>query len=114
MDILERTPRKCNGASQVALVVKNSPANVGDAKRNGFSPWVGRIPWSRELQHTPVFLPGESHGQRSLVDERPQVAKCQIRLRMHHSGRPQGEWFRAQSHICWPESELHSHHIPTV
>ena len=65
MDILQRKPRKCNWASQVALVVKNSPANVGDAKRNGFNPWVVRIPWSRKLQHTPVFLPGESHGQRA-------------------------------------------------
>ena len=36
-------------------------------KRCGFSPWVGKIPWRRAWQHTPVFLPGESHGQRSLV-----------------------------------------------
>ena len=33
----------------------------------GFSPWVGKIPWRRKWQPTPVFLPGESHGQRSLV-----------------------------------------------
>ena len=67
MDILERKPRKCNWASQVALVVKNSSAHAGQAKRNGFDPWVGRIPWSRKWQHTPVFLPEKSHGQRSLV-----------------------------------------------
>ena len=30
--------------------------------------WVGKIPWRRAWQPTPVFLPGESHGQRSLVD----------------------------------------------
>jgi len=29
-------------------------------------PWVGKIPWRRKWQPTPVFLPGESHGQRSL------------------------------------------------
>ena len=29
-------------------------------------PWVGKIPWKRAWQLTPVFLPGESHGQRSL------------------------------------------------
>ena len=29
--------------------------------------WVGKIPWRRAWQPTPVFLPGESHGQRSLV-----------------------------------------------
>ena len=34
--------------------------------RCGVSPWVGKIPWRRERQPTPVFLPGESHG-RSLV-----------------------------------------------
>ena len=30
-------------------------------------PWIGRSPWRRAWQPTPVFLPGESHGQRSLV-----------------------------------------------
>ena len=30
-----------------------------------FDPWVGKIPWRKEWQPTPVFLPGESHGQRS-------------------------------------------------
>ena len=33
----------------------------------GFDSWVGKIPWRRAQQPTPVFLPGESHGQRSLV-----------------------------------------------
>ena len=39
-------------------VVKNPPANAGD-KRDGFDPWVGKIPWRREWQFTPVFLPEE-------------------------------------------------------
>ena len=30
-------------------------------------PWVGKIPWRREWQPTPVFLPGEFHGGRSLA-----------------------------------------------
>ena len=34
--------------------------------RLGFSPWVRKIPWRRAWQPTPVFLPGESHGQRIL------------------------------------------------
>ena len=34
-------------------------------KRRSFDPWVGKIPWRREWLPTPVFLPGESHGQRS-------------------------------------------------
>ena len=32
----------------------------------GFNPWVEKIPWRRKWQPSPVFLPGESHGQRSL------------------------------------------------
>ena len=39
--------------------------------RPGFSPWIGRIPWRRTWQPTPVFLPGEFHGQRSLVGYSP-------------------------------------------
>ena len=58
-------------ASQVALVVKNMPANARDVKRRGFDPWVGKVPWRRVWQSTPIFLPGESHGQRSLVGYSP-------------------------------------------
>ena len=43
--------------------VKNLPANAGDVKRCGFDPWVRKIPWRREWQPTPLFLPGKSHGQ---------------------------------------------------
>ena len=40
-----------------------------------FDPWVGEIPWRRKWQPTPVFLPGESHGQRTLVGYSPQGCK---------------------------------------
>ena len=40
-------------------------------KRLGFSLWVGKMPWRSKRQPTPVFLPGESHGQRSLVGYNP-------------------------------------------
>ena len=40
-------------------------------KRRGFRPWVGKIPWRRAWQPTPVFLPAESHGQRSLAGYHP-------------------------------------------
>ena len=36
-------------------------------KRHGLNPWVGKIPWRRPWQPTPVLLPGESHGQRRLA-----------------------------------------------
>ena len=40
-------------------------------RRRAFDPWVGKIPWRRARQPTPVFLPGESHGQRSLAGYSP-------------------------------------------
>ena len=40
-------------------------------KRCGFDPWVKKMPWRRAWQPTPVFLPGESNGQRSLVGYSP-------------------------------------------
>ena len=40
-------------------------------KRPGFDPWVEKIPWKRTRQPTPIFLPGESHGQMSLVGHSP-------------------------------------------
>ena len=40
-------------------------------KTLGFDPWVGKIPWRRTWQPTPILLPGESHGQRSLVGHSP-------------------------------------------
>ena len=52
-------------ASQVPLVVKNSPANAGDARDMGSVPGLERSS-RRAWQPTPLFLPGESHGQRSL------------------------------------------------
>ena len=36
-------------------------------RRPGLGPWVGKIPWRRKWQPTPVSLPGKSHGQRSLM-----------------------------------------------
>ena len=41
----------------------------------GFDSWVGKIPWRKEWQPTPVFLPGEFHGQRSLVGYSPWGCK---------------------------------------
>ena len=56
-------PSFLGGASLVAQTVKNPLAG----SRPGINPWVGKIPWRRAWQPTPVFLPGEFHGQRSLA-----------------------------------------------
>ena len=54
-------------ASQMALVVKKPPANAGDLRGCRFNPGVGKIPQRRARQPSPVFLPGEFHGQSSLA-----------------------------------------------
>ena len=59
-------------AFQVVLMVKNLLANAGDIRDMGSIPsWVSKIPWRREWQPTPTFLPGELHGQKSLVGYSP-------------------------------------------
>ena len=45
--------------------------NCLQCRRCRFDPWVGKIPWRRKWQPTPVFLPGKSHGQRSLEGYSP-------------------------------------------
>ena len=55
------------GASLVSQRLKRLPP----VRETGFDPWVGKIPWRRKWQSTPVFLPGESHGQRSLAGYSP-------------------------------------------
>ena len=44
---------------------KESVCQCRKSRRCGFDSWVRKIPWRRARQSTPVFLPGESHGQRS-------------------------------------------------
>ena len=44
-------------------------------RRCGFDPWVGKIPWRSKRQPTPVFLPGEFHGQRGLAGYSPWGCK---------------------------------------
>ena len=53
----------------MVLVVKNPPADAGDVRDVGSIPGLGRSPGGRH--GNPVFLPGESHGQRSLIGYSP-------------------------------------------
>ena len=66
-------------ASLESLLVWFFPTGCGsDGKelclqcgRPGCDPWGGKTPWKREWLPTPIFLPGEFHGQRSLVGYNP-------------------------------------------
>ena len=56
-------PKWCRG--------KESACQGGRQRRHEFIAWVGKVPWSRKWQPTPVFLPGKFYGQRSLVGSSP-------------------------------------------
>ena len=81
------THPKWTWASLVALVAKKLLAKAGDTRDAGSYPWVGKVSWKRWWQPTPVFLPGEAHGQRSPVGYSPQ-GSSQMRLKWlsTHSG----------------------------
>ena len=61
---------------QVAQTVKRLPT----MRETRFDPWVGKIPWRRKRQPTTVFMPGKSHGRRSLVDCSPWGRWSRTRL----------------------------------
>ena len=50
-------------------------------RRHGFHLWVGKIPWRRAWQPILVFLPGESHGQRSLAGTVHRITKSRIQMK---------------------------------
>ena len=80
-----------------------------ETKEKGFDPWVGKIPWRRAWQPTPVFLPGKCHGQSSLAGQVHGVSK-------------ESDMTEATEHVCmckltctkvnkdtlWLESILHT------
>ena len=49
----------------------NGKESTCQCRRCEFDPWIGRIPWRRKWQPTPVFLPRKSHGQRSQANYSP-------------------------------------------
>ena len=59
-------------ASHVGTRGKEPACQCRRHKRHVFDPWVGKMPWMRAQQPNPIFLTGESHGQKSLVGYGPQ------------------------------------------
>ena len=86
-----KSPASLSGKSTslVAQMVKRLPL----MRETGFNPWVGKISWRRKWQPTPVFLPGKSCGQRSLVGNSPWGRKesdTTERLHFHFLSLRQG------------------------
>ena len=76
------------GASQVMLVKKEPSCQSRRYKGYRFNSWVGKIPLRRSWQPTPVFLPGESHGQRRLAAYSPWDHKESITAKeTWHAGK---------------------------
>ena len=64
-----------SNAGGVGLILAQTVKNGLQYRRHRFNLWVGKIPWRREWQPTPVFLPGKFHGQRSLAGYSPWCCK---------------------------------------
>ena len=60
---------------------KESTCQCRRHKRRGFDPWIGKIPWRRKWQLTPLFQPGKSHAQRSREGYSPRGHKQSDTLR---------------------------------
>ena len=65
--------RRGEHAGQNFSSSRSSASSLIRGIKAGFDPWVGKIPWRRAWPPTPVFLPGESHEQRSLPGYSPQL-----------------------------------------
>ena len=64
-------PRQCTSALFRGFPGSSVIEILVQCRRCRFDPWVRQMPWRREWQPSPVFLPGEFRGQRSLVDYSP-------------------------------------------
>ena len=96
IDVLSIPHRVCEGFPG-GSVVKNLSANAADTS---FNPWVGKIPWRRKWQPTPVFLPGKSHEQRSLADYNPWGCK-RVRHSLVTKTTTQSLWVRSWVWLTW-------------
>ena len=63
----EGCPWWLSGKVHLTVLRVSSKEAACQFRRLWFNPWAGKIPWRRKWPPTPVFLPGKSHGQRSLV-----------------------------------------------
>ena len=79
------------------LCHKESACQFRRRGRCGFDPWARKIPWSRKWKLTPVFLPGESCGQRSLAGCSPWGRKDMNMTK--HTGTHSFHWLNARHSI---------------
>ena len=85
---------------QASLVIRSKELTCQNAGDLGLIPGSGRFPWRRAWQPTPVFLPGESHGRRSLEG----YSLWNRRVRTDLATKQRSHW---PSTKCWKRPFLH-------
>ena len=80
-------------------MVKNPPVTQ-EVQETLVHPWVEKIPWRKAWHPTPVFLPEESLGQRSLVGYSHRVAKSQTQLKQPSTHAPVCSRLNVPKKIC--------------
>ena len=130
------TSSQDNGKASLSLCTllaslggKESNCQYRRCKRCRFDPWVGKIPWSRKWQTTPVFLPGKSHGQRSLAGYSPwghkesdtsEASTCTLlcslyaKLGMLQNSKQDRQKNCIEGLLCsklWTTAPIHSEHL---
>ena len=86
-----RTRLKRLSSSSSSRASQRAVKNLAECRRRGLYPWVRKIPWRSTWQPTPVFLPGEFHGQKILVGYSPWG--CKESDMTEHSTR-------THTHVC--------------
>ena len=83
-----------NGLSATSFSIHKEPA----CQCRRFLPWVRKIPWRKKWQPTPVFLPGKSHGQRSLVGHGPwNLKRVRHDLVTKQQQKPDNMWLTLEN-----------------
>ena len=109
---------KCFSHLQASQVALESAWQCRRGQRWGFKPWVWKIPWRRKWQPTPVFLPGESQGQRSLVGYSPRGHKeldSSAHTHTHtHTHRLKSAKYTVLTRMFWEERKEKTIHFPCI
>ena len=97
-------PLTCSPGFPRWLSNKENACDAED-RRRGYDPWVGKIPWRRAWQPAPVFLPGKSHGQRSLAGCSPRGPGESDAMERLSAGAPR-PFRRVLSACCVPTRDV--------
>ena len=84
--------------SSISQVAQWSTCKCGRCRRHGINTWVGKIPWRRKWQPTPVFVSGKSHGERSLAGYSPWGHKESDMIEHTHRESQTHDWLTPAPH----------------